>query len=135
MEQYCKIVLVVVVLAFVAVCPPAQAAVASSSPGAQPHGVSLGADTLLASPLADHGSLQEAAANLSVDAAGLLAVTDAAGDESSAASGASEVTDAARHRNITSFLLVILVLGSVIRFVTSPVYLEFIADVLDPKTF
>jgi len=58
-------------------------------------------------------------------------------DESSSASSnvPAEVSDGVRHRDMVKFLLVVLVLGSVIRFVTSPAYLDFIADVLDPKSF
>jgi hypothetical protein len=91
---------------------------------------------LLASPLVDRtlapATPESAGANPDADA--LLTLADRLSESASMAT-TSEVTDLARHRNMTKFLLAILVLGSVIRFVTSQAYLEFIADVLDPKSF
>jgi hypothetical protein len=96
------------------------------------HSLPAAAD-LLSPPPPDHAARVEAT-NLPSDTAGLLASTGTSAN-SADTTGPSEVADAARHRNMAKFLLVILILGSVIRFVTSRAYLEFIADVLDPKAF
>jgi hypothetical protein len=43
--------------------------------------------------------------------------------------------DVIRHRGFRKFLLIALICGGLIRLLTSPSYLRFIADALDPKTF
>ena len=40
-----------------------------------------------------------------------------------------------RHRNLRKFLLLVFVCGAVIRFFTSPTFLTFITDALDPKSW
>jgi hypothetical protein len=47
----------------------------------------------------------------------------------------SDTDEVIRHRNFTKALLIILILGGLIRFFTSPTYLKFITDALDPKAF
>src|SRR4051794_32347038 len=44
-------------------------------------------------------------------------------------------TDIIRHRGFRKILLILLVCGGLIRFLTSPTYLNFLADVLDPKAY
>jgi hypothetical protein len=43
--------------------------------------------------------------------------------------------DVIRHRGFRKFLVIALFCGGLIRILTSPSYLRFIADALDPKTF
>ena len=47
----------------------------------------------------------------------------------------SDTDEVIRHRNFTKALLIILILGGLIRFFTSPTYVKFISDALDPKAF
>jgi hypothetical protein len=99
-----------------------------------PHLAPGGSDSLFSLPASDRGPGEIAAPSNplagAVNANDLLDSASGSGTQSP-----SEVNDAARHRNMAKFLLVILALGSLIRFLTSPAYLEFIADVLDPKAF
>ena len=44
-----------------------------------------------------------------------------------------DMSDVVRHRGFRKAFLVLLVCGGLIRFLTSPTYLNFIADALDPK--
>ena len=46
-----------------------------------------------------------------------------------------DITSVIRHRGFRKFLIVALICGGLIRLLTSPSYLRFIADALDPKTF
>jgi hypothetical protein len=46
-----------------------------------------------------------------------------------------DLGDVIRHRGFGKALLIIIVCGALIRLLTSPAYLKFIADVLDPKAF
>jgi hypothetical protein len=46
-----------------------------------------------------------------------------------------DANDVIRHRGFRKFLVIALVCGGLIRLLTSPSYLRFIADALDPKTF
>jgi hypothetical protein len=43
--------------------------------------------------------------------------------------------DVTRHRGFGKALLIIIACGALIRLLSSPAYLKFIADVLDPKVF
>lgn len=47
----------------------------------------------------------------------------------------TELSDVVRHRGFRKALLILLICGGLIRFLTSPTYLKFIADALDPKIF
>ena len=47
----------------------------------------------------------------------------------------ADTNEVIRHRNFTKALLIILILGGLIRFFTSPTYVKFISDALDPKAF
>jgi len=46
-----------------------------------------------------------------------------------------DLGDVTRHRGFGKALLIIIVCGALIRLLTSPAYLKYIADVLDPKAF
>ena len=46
-----------------------------------------------------------------------------------------EFSDLVRHRGFTKFLLLVFVCGAIIRFFTSPTFLTFITDALDPKAW
>ena len=46
-----------------------------------------------------------------------------------------DANDVVRHRGFRKALLIILVCGGLIRLLTSPAYLKFIRDVLDPKSY
>jgi hypothetical protein len=75
----------------------------------------------------------------------LLAViggTDTAGGTHSAVSlndygkdDVPEMGDAARHRGYIKFLFIVLACGAVLRFLSSPTFLNFITDALDPKAW
>ncbi|MCU1336768.1 MAG: hypothetical protein JWO19_2349 [Bryobacterales bacterium] len=47
----------------------------------------------------------------------------------------NEFTDVVRHRGLPKILLIIFICGAVIRFFTSPTFLTFITDALDPKAW
>jgi hypothetical protein len=51
------------------------------------------------------------------------------------ASQAEDLSDVIRHRGFGKALLIIIACGALIRLLTSPAYLKFIADVLDPRAF
>jgi hypothetical protein len=81
-----------------------------------------------------------------VDAQVLSTLAAASGDRSakglldypysSAVGGqAEDWSDVIRHRGFGKALLIIIACGALIRLLTSPAYLKFIADVLDPKAF
>jgi hypothetical protein len=131
MRQRWKLALLGFLLALAATLPPAHATTATAA-------TALSApesnDSLFSLSSVDRGVNQvlAEAANLPSNAEGLWQANDltAGADDSNA-----EMSDAVRHRNMTRFVLVILALGTVIRFVTSRAYLDFIADVLDPKAF
>ena len=55
--------------------------------------------------------------------------------ETIAADQAPEGNDVIRHRGFGKALLIILICGGLVRLLTSPAYLKFISDVLDPKAF
>jgi hypothetical protein len=87
-------------------------------------------DQLLSLSVNDPGS-QPPAALTTVDDTGpselrLLAYTP---DES------PQLSDVVRHRGLPKFLLFVFVCGAIIRFFTSPVFLKFITDALDPKAW
>ena len=46
-----------------------------------------------------------------------------------------EFSTVARHRGLRKFLLLVFICGAVIRFFTSPTFLSFITDALDPKSW
>ena len=46
-----------------------------------------------------------------------------------------EFSTVARHRGFRKFLLVVFICGAVIRFFTSPTFMTFITDALDPKSW
>src|SRR2546423_8823162 len=48
---------------------------------------------------------------------------------------ATDANSIVRHRGFWKALLILLVCGGLIRFLTSPTYLNFLADVLDPKAY
>ena len=81
-------------------------------------------------------ALATAAVPTSVDTANLAAAmspNDYSADGQTEQSG--DLTAAERHRGTFRFVLVILIFGALIRYLTSPGYLKFISDVLDPKAF
>jgi hypothetical protein len=47
----------------------------------------------------------------------------------------TELSDVVRHRGLPMFLLLVFICGAVIRFFTSPTFLTFITDALDPKAW
>ena len=102
----------------------------------QPNGTHI--DRLL--PLSITGSEGQSAGDMAItasiaDQAGapaalyLLASTDDGNEQ------VPDADDVVRHRGFAKALLIILVCGALIRILTSPAYLKFIADVLDPKAF
>ena len=68
---------------------------------------------------------------LNSSARGMLDYPYAAAD-----SGQTEdLGEVIRHRGFGKALLIIIACGALIRLLTSPAYLKFISDVLDPKAF
>ena len=106
-------------------------------PAAAPVTASLPADHLTAATdYAWHGANAEvlnslAAAAGDVSAKGMLDYPYT----SATASQAEDWSDVIRHRGFGKALLIIIACGALIRLLTSPAYLKFIADVLDPKAF
>lgn len=47
----------------------------------------------------------------------------------------AEFDDVVRHRGLPKFLLLVFICGALIRFFTSPIFLKFITDALDPKAW
>ena len=122
-------------LVLVAIACPAWGAIAYSASGAP------GAGTVGLSPALAGGedrvlALATAAVPAPADAANLAAAMspiDSLMEGQIEQSG--DLTAAERHRGTFRFLLVILIFGALIRYLTSPGYLQFISDVLDPKAF
>jgi len=46
-----------------------------------------------------------------------------------------EFSDVGRYRGLRKFLLLVFICGAIIRFFTSPTFLAFITDALDPKSW
>jgi hypothetical protein len=68
-----------------------------------------------------------------VDALDTYLLAYMAGDESYKAS--DDLNSVVRHRGFIKALLIILVLGGLVRFLTSPTFLNFISDALDPNAW
>jgi hypothetical protein len=68
-----------------------------------------------------------------VDALDTYLLAYMAGDESYKDS--NELNSVVRHRGFIKALLIILVLGGLVRFLTSPTFLNFISDALDPNAW
>lgn len=66
------------------------------------------------------------------DTAGILAISSGLGNAADL-KDIAEFATAARHRRMAKFLFVILLLGGLIRYLTSSSYLQFIREVLDPR--
>ena len=108
------------------VVTPAQAAIASNPPitFAGPNAALVLADAPSIAPLNDGQRL--AAADLLHGAEASAAQFPPSPEDSS---------DVIRHRGFRKFLVIALICGGLIRLLTSPSYLRFIADALDPKAF
>jgi hypothetical protein len=103
--------------------PPNSTSVPPSAP-------SPGSD-LVAPPAPDHTwhspDLDKGGENL----LGQSMLSYAAGDDPPA----GDANDVVRHRGFRKALLIILICGALIRLLSSPAYLKFIRDTLDPKSF
>lgn len=105
---------------------PAVAAIASNPPVtfAGPSATLVLADAPPISPLADRQRLA---------AADLLHAGETSASQ--LPQSAEESNDVIRHRGFRKFLVIALICGGLIRILTSPSYLRFITDALDPKAF
>jgi hypothetical protein len=96
-------------------------------------------DELVSLTSSDHGaiSMGGVAATVSAGADELVlhgSVYPVAGrSDTDVAEQAAEYNEVVRHRGFRKAILLLIVCGGLIRFLTSHTYLKFIADVLDPK--
>jgi hypothetical protein len=106
----------------------ADASVSAHSPI---HGTSL--DQFVSLSASDNARNEVAAADeASAPAGWLLAAYAPAGNSKDQA---PELEDFVRHRGFTKFFLVVILCGAIVRFFTSPTFMAFVTDILDPEVW
>ena len=111
----------------------ATAVLESSIPSPASYNAAANANQLLSPSPTDygwHGDLLVATEGLSLSSGDELISFGTILSEQS-----PDTDEVIRHRNFTKALLIILILGGLIRFFTSPTYVKFISDALDPEAF